>query len=110
MGVVIAGIVALGLLGPMDRRIHRNPVFLDKEERHITGEGYTRFFGKLMREGKDNLPCHAGIFPRFRAFRSVPERAPFGVFLWYELGQKNRGMNNASAVPVIVGLSGALVL
>ena len=39
MGVVIAWIVALRLLRRMDSRIHGNPVFLDKEQRHIPREG-----------------------------------------------------------------------
>ena len=33
----------------MDSAIHRNPVFLDKEERHVPCEGYAKLLGKLIR-------------------------------------------------------------
>ena len=66
-------------------------------------------FGKLMRQRKNNLTRHAGVLALLRAFRSVPEREPVGVGLWCVLGQKDEGIQDAFAVPVIVRLSGALI-
>ena len=63
-----------------------------------------------MRKGKDDLTRHAGVFALLRAFRSVPEGEAVSVSLWGVLGQKDEGIQDAFAVPVIVRLSGALIL